>query len=277
MTKSSFLRAAVLGSGVLFGLTTVADAATSPWVSQGNARMRLLVAGIDPSGRVDGGIEIALDPGWHTYWRSPGDSGIAPAVDFSASRNLGPVEVFFPLPQRIDDGYSVNNVYNGDVVLPISAKLADPASPADLSLKLDIGVCADVCVPDHFETTLSAKPGERDGEVDKALAAARAQLPGAPEPGIFAVTAATRAGGTETRPTFDLAAILPEARGAEMFVEGPADWYPDTPKLVGSEGGKATYRVTFDRLTSKVPIEGTELRVTIASGGRAIEQWVPLD
>ena len=269
--------AALLFPGFLLALYVTADAATGPWVGTGKARIRLLVAGTDASGRLDGGIEISLDPGWHTYWRSPGDSGIAPLFDFSASHNLGPVEVAFPMPERVDDGYSVTNIYKGNILLPISAKLSDAGAGADLSLKLDIGVCADVCVPDHFEAALSVKPGESDAEVGKALAAARQHLPGAPEPGAFAVTAAARQGGTDKRPTFDIAATLPVVSGAEVFVEGPSDWYPGTPTLVASEGSKVTYRVTFDRLTSKVPISGTKLRVTIASGGRAIEEWVPLD
>ena len=278
MRKLALLAAAgLLAPAFLLVLPVAADAATGSWVGSGKARIRLLVAGTDTSGRLVGGIEISLDPGWHTYWRSPGDSGIAPLVDFSASRNLGPVDVAFPMPERVDDGYSVTNIYKDSVILPISARLGDAAAGTDLSLKLDIGVCADVCVPDHFEATLRVKPGESDAEVGKALAAARQHLPGAPEPGTFAVTAATRQGGTDKRPTFDVAATLPVVSGAEVFVEGPADWYPDTPKLVASEGSKATYRVTFDRLTSKVPISGTKLRVTIASGGRAIEEWVPLD
>src|SRR5690349_10804689 len=122
MRKLALIAAtALLAPGLLLALPVAADAATGPWVGNGKARIRLLVAGMDASGRLEGGIEISLDPGWHTYWRSPGDSGIAPLIDFSASHNLGPVEVGFPLPERVDDGYSVTNIYKGNVLLPISA------------------------------------------------------------------------------------------------------------------------------------------------------------
>jgi suppressor for copper-sensitivity B len=254
-----------------------AEAAVGPWVNDGKAQVRLIAEGIDASGQLRAGIEIALDRGWHTYWRSPGDSGIAPVIDFSGSRNLGPVEVAFPVPERLDDGYSVTNIYQGSVILPLTAKLIDPAAGADLSLKLDIGVCAEVCMPDHFETALSVAPGERDADAGKALADAGKRLPGAPAPPAFVITGAARQGGTDKRPTFDVAASVPDAKDAEVFVEGPVDWYPSVPKLVSAEGGKGIYRVAFDRLTSKVPISGTKLRVTIVSAGRAIEQWVPLD
>jgi DsbC/DsbD-like thiol-disulfide interchange protein len=279
MRRQFVLTAAGLtAAGFLLTLgAAAAEAAAGPWVGGGKARIRLVAAGIDASGKLDAGLEIALDPGWHTYWRSPGDSGIAPAIDFSGSRNLGPVAVAFPLPERHDDGDAVTNIYTGSIVLLLSARLTDAAAGADLSLKLDIGVCADVCVPDHFEATLAVKPGENDAEVGKELAESRKRLPGPPEPGGFAVIGATRQSGADKRPTFDVAVTLPQVSGAEVFVEGPVDWYPDAPKLVSDQGSQATYRVTFDRLTSKVPIAGTKLRVTIVSAGRAIEQWVPLD
>jgi hypothetical protein len=61
-----------------------------------------------------------------------------------------------------------------------------------------------------------------------------------------------------------------------MFVEGPADWFPGKPERVG-EAGNAVYRVAFDRLGAKTPIEGASLRVTLAVNGKAVEQVVPID
>src|SRR3954470_19748409 len=78
MKKRYPLAAAVYASVVFVLFVAPAQAAVGPWISDGKARIRLLAAGIDASGQLRGGVEIALDPGWHTYWRSPGDSGIAP-------------------------------------------------------------------------------------------------------------------------------------------------------------------------------------------------------
>jgi len=202
-----------------------------PWVKDGKAQVRLVAEGIDASGQLRAGLEIALDSGWHTYWRSPGDSGIAPAIDFSGSRNLGPVDVAFPVPERLDDGFSVTNVYRGSVILPLTAKLIDAAAGADLTLKLDIGVCAEVCMPDHFEATLTIALGDKDPEAGKVLAEAGKRLPGAPEPPAFAIAGAVRQGGTDKRRPSMLPRAVPDANGAEVFVEGPADWYPNVPKL----------------------------------------------
>ena len=261
---------------VLAMLAAPASAAVGEWVDGGKARIRLIAAGVDAAGRLQAGIEIVLDPGWKTYWRSPGDAGIAPAMDFSSSHNVGPVDVAFPVPERHDDGTSVTNVYEGRVVLPLSAELADPKAAGNLAVKLDIGVCAEVCIPDHFEASLDvgATP---DPAAAATLDVARSLLPAAPQPGSFAVDKVWRDVGTDKRPVFDLQATLPDAKGAAVFVEGPGDWYPDVPALLSSDGTHAVYRVTFDRLVSKTAIAGAKLRVTIVSAGRAIEQWVGLD
>ena len=92
-----------------------------PWTGDEQARVRLIAAGVGADGRLAAGIEIMLEPGWRTYWRTPGAAGIPPAIDFSASANLGAVEVSFPLPERHDDGYGVSNVYEDGVLLPFTA------------------------------------------------------------------------------------------------------------------------------------------------------------
>src|SRR5262245_7846953 len=106
MMKYDVLRVGAAGAVTLMLLTAVpALAATGEWISDGKAKVRLVAEGVDTAGRLRAGLEIALDPGWHTYWRSPGDSGVAPVIDFSGSRNVGPVETAFPVPERLDDGY----------------------------------------------------------------------------------------------------------------------------------------------------------------------------
>lgn len=257
---------------------TSATAAVGQWASGAKARVRLVVAGIGNDGRLAGDIQIALPPGWKTYWRDPGDAGIAPTIDFSASRNLGPAEVSFPPPQRYDDGYSVTNIYTGTVDLPVSAVVPDRASAVDLALSLDLGVCEEVCIPDHVEARLLVPAGRAsDPAAAKIVADARAALPGAPEPGVFSVGGVVRAGGSDKRPTFRFALTAPDAAKAVVFVEGPDDWYAGAPAVSSASGNTASFSVTFDRLVAKTPIAGAHFRVTVVSDGRAIEQTVGLD
>ncbi len=245
-----------------------------PWSNGQEARVRLVAAGIGDDGRLAGGIEIMLDPGWWTYWRTPGAAGIPPVIDFSGSGNVGEVAVSFPLPERHDDGYGASNVYAGGVLLPFSAAVPEAGAPVELRLSLDVGVCQEVCIPEHVEATLTLPPGTHDRVAAATLAGARAQVPGAPVPGHLAVESARRNGGTDKRPEFDIAVTAPAE--TEVFVEGPSDWYPGVPERVAGPSGPV-YRVAFDRLGAKTPVEGASLRVTLAAGGKAIEQVVPID
>lgn len=245
-----------------------------PWTGSEQAQVRLIAAGVGKDGRLAAGIEIMLEPGWWTYWRTPGAAGIPPVIDFSGSQNAGAFEVSFPLPERHDAGYGASNIYEGGVLLPVTMGVPDPDAPVELRLSLDLGVCREVCIPERVEAALTVAPGMHDRVAAATLAGARAKVPGPPRPGSLAVDGARRSGGTDQRPVFDIVVTAPD--NVEMFVEGPADWFPGTPERVADAGG-ATYRVAFDRLGAKTPIDGVSLRVTLAAGGKAIEQVVPID
>jgi suppressor for copper-sensitivity B len=255
-----------------------AFAAIGEWQGQGPAKVRLISAGIDGDGRIAAGIEIALEPGWKTYWRSPGDAGIAPLTDFSASTNItGPVEVAFPVPHRYDDGFSVTNVYENHTVLLVDAAADDPQASTKLTAALDIGVCAEICIPEHYDLALDVEPAAPDPEAAAILAEARRSLPGQPLPGVFQVDAIKRTGGDDKRPQFEISIVAPEAAKTEIFVEGPVDWYPSMPTLVSSDGTRATFSLEFNRLGSKTEIGGNVFRVTVLSDAAAIEDIVTLD
>jgi DsbC/DsbD-like thiol-disulfide interchange protein len=251
-------------------------AAIGDWGNGSKARMRLLAAGVGDDGKLSAAIEIVLPRGWKTYWRFPGDSGIAPTIDFAASRNVGRPEVAFPLPQRENDGFSVTNVYIERVVLPVTAAAIDPRAAVELAVSIDMGVCETICIPDHVEARLLVPAGRSDPVAAKVIADARALVPGPAQPGILAVDKVTRSGGTDKRPVFQVAITAPDAGNASVFFETPADWYPDTPKLVSASGTTATFSVNVDRLIAKTPLEGASFRVTVAAGNKAVEQIVPL-
>jgi suppressor for copper-sensitivity B len=254
-----------------------ATAAVGAWASGSKAKVRILSAGVGADGRLAAGLEIVLPSGWKTYWRDPGTAGVAPKFDFAASKNVARADVAFPVPERSDDGFSVTNVYEEHVVLPVSIALTDPAKPVDLSAVLDLGVCQDVCVPDHVEAHLTVPPADADAATDKTLAAARALVPGPAEPGKFAVEAISRNGGTDGKPVFRIRVLAPAGTKPELFIEGPQDWAAYAPMAAGNDGGRALYDVKFSRTGAKTPIAGAKFRVTISAGGRAIDQAVGLD
>src|ERR1051325_797542 len=78
---------------------SVAAGAASPWIQGHHSRVRLMDSGAHLAG-----IEIVLDTGFKTYWRTPGESGLPPAFDWAGSDNLAGAEGLWPGPRRVEGG-----------------------------------------------------------------------------------------------------------------------------------------------------------------------------
>ena len=276
MVRAMTVRPTAFFLTIILALTAApAVAGEGAWSGGLKASARLIAAGVDADGRLAAGIEIVMPPGWHTYWRTPGDAGIAPTFDFSASRNVADVTIDFPIPTRLDDGFSVTNVYYDRVVFPVSAVVVDPAKPVALAVAIELGVCAEICVPDSLTAEIAISPGESDPAAATMLASARALVPADAEAGVFAVAGVTRDGGTDKRPVFRFATLVPDAASADILVEGPDDWSAYLPVRAAGTDGEVVWTVKFSRLGAKVPTDGATFRVTLISAGRAIEQMIP--
>lgn len=118
-----------------------------------------------------------LAEGWHTYWRTPGESGLAPVFDWSKSDNLGTVEVFYPAPER-DTQFDIHTyVYHGQVPLPLKVTPKDASQPVHLQGSVTYMVCKDICVPetDTVDVTL-AKDGIVESSITTTFNAALARV-----------------------------------------------------------------------------------------------------
>ena len=103
-----------------------------------HSRARLFSAGTsDGPANLLAGVQIELDPGFKTYWRNPGESGLPPAFDWAGSENLAKVEVLWPAPTRFEDASGVSYGYLDGVTFPIRVTAEDQRRPVRLALKLD--------------------------------------------------------------------------------------------------------------------------------------------
>src|SRR5207253_5342113 len=119
----------------------------SPWQRDGHSAVRLL-AGSRSGAVLLGGIAFQLQPGWKTYWRTPGDSGVPPRFDFSKSENIEAVTVLWPAPTKFDDGsggYSLG--YHNQVVLPLRIVAKNADKPVTLRADINYAVCEKLCIP----------------------------------------------------------------------------------------------------------------------------------
>src|SRR5437016_10528321 len=119
----------------------------SPWQRDGHSAVRLL-AGSRSGAVLLGGIAFQLQPGWKTYWRTPGDSGVPPRFDFSKSENIEAVTVLWPAPTKFDDGsggYSLG--YHNQVVLPLRIVAKNADKPVTLSPETKSAGCEKIYIP----------------------------------------------------------------------------------------------------------------------------------
>jgi DsbC/DsbD-like thiol-disulfide interchange protein len=217
------------------------------------------------------GIEITLDPGWKTYWRHPGDSGIAPEFDFSASQNVASVSVEWPAPELHHDGYGWIVGYADTVVLPLRITPADPAEPVSLRLAMHFGVCRDICVP--AEAELSTRLGEGTPRAS-AIELFRRRVPVAvsgddPRGGV--VSAARAGEGENARLEIELR-FPPGAADPFLLVEGPVEWPTPVAERLGGDGnGRYSFALPLPSSA------GIDLRLTGVSDGFSFERTLRID
>jgi len=136
---------------------TTSDLATTPAVS---AQLITAEDGIAPgSGTISAGLALALGEGWKTYWRTPGEVGFPPEIDWTGSRNVAEVEFQWPAPERFTAFGIENFGYHGEVVFPLRIALEQPGQPAHLSASVTLLTCSDVCVPQDFSLSLDLPQG----------------------------------------------------------------------------------------------------------------------
>jgi thiol:disulfide interchange protein DsbD len=197
-------------------------------------------------------LRLKAIPGWHTYWRNPGDSGEPTRIEWRLPRGFSAGEIEWPLPSRIPVGPLMNFGYHGEVLL--LTRVVPPADlpagkPVTLRAKANWLVCEVKCIQEEAELALTlpvsrSEPSTAPRAVlasrwSKPIADARASVPVA-APAGWSFGARGEEGGASL-------AIAPPA-GVELkqpfflpFDEGKIE--PAAPQALAMEGDG--YRLTL--------------------------------
>jgi thiol:disulfide interchange protein/DsbC/DsbD-like thiol-disulfide interchange protein len=102
------------------------------------------------------GLYFKLEPGWHVYWKNPGDAGLPPHVRWTLPDGITAGPLQFPPPKRLPLGPLMDFGYDGEVLFPVDLKVAKtvPLGPVVLHAKVDWLVCREQCVPGKAEIEL---------------------------------------------------------------------------------------------------------------------------
>lgn len=275
----------LLSAAIAVCAASTAFAAASPAVEAGEAKVRLLASGMSDTNSApvfSGGVEIALNPGWKTYWRYPGDAGIPPRFNWSGSENVAAVEVLYPAPKRITDGSGQVSIgYEERVIFPLRIRAADAAKPVRLKLKLDFATCEKICIP--AEAALSLEFDARAPE-EPALKNAFARVPKPRKLGDAELPAVVSASiDRGKRPDGKDAQILVtvnanQAAPLDLFAEGPSEeWTLALPKRVARTGNYPVFAIPLEGARLGKTEWPPKIRLTIVSGDDAAEVEVPLN
>ncbi len=131
---------------------------TTPWAENPHGRSRLIAASPTVGNQLEikAGLHFQMQPGWHIYWRTPGDAGLPPSIDWAGSDNVAAASIHWPIPHRFTAAGIETAGYTGEVVLPITVTLSGAGTQTILRAKVDYLTCAEICVPytNHFELKL---------------------------------------------------------------------------------------------------------------------------
>lgn len=128
-------------------------------------------------------LVMKTEPGWHGYWRNPGDAGVATRIAWRLPAGVSAGPLRYPLPRRLLIAGLMNYVYEGDHTL--LTELRVPAglkagTPLPIRAHMRWLACTDrICVPEQGDVALDLTVG--DGAVTPTARAAfdryRAALP----------------------------------------------------------------------------------------------------
>ena len=217
------------------------------------------------------GLDIQLEPKWHTYWQSPGDAGAAPEFDWSGSENVAAFDIEWPAPRRISEAGIDSFGYLGRVLLPIRLKLQDTQKPAHIRLKATLYVCATICTSNdiYFEAAIAPQSGD---EVRRDLIAQwRERVPKASSTSMAVRSISLKAGETSAL-HIDVAAT-PPLQDADVFLSGDNTVAAERPRITAAADGSFAIDLPLIR-DGKAPPKD-QLRLTIVDGDRAITAPVP--
>jgi thiol:disulfide interchange protein len=124
-----------------------------------------------------------IRPGWHTYWRNPGDSGAPTELHWELPSGFSASDIHWPYPERVPYGPLMNFGYHGTVIFPVQITVPDSISTGEVTLRAkgEWLVCADICIPEDADLELKILVSGGESVVDddniEAFRSARQRLP----------------------------------------------------------------------------------------------------
>ncbi|WP_422022393.1 protein-disulfide reductase DsbD family protein [Pyruvatibacter mobilis] len=217
----------------------------SSWAETDYTAVRLVSASdsVGSSQEIGFGLHFRMKDGWKVYWRSAGDAGYPPKLDWSGSDNIDRVTISWPAPERFQIlGFNTLG-YRDDVVLPLTVRLKREGARMVARVGVDYLTCKEICIPiqENLELTLSSGPASPSPEAHL-ISRFLAKVPGPGEGVGLRLESAKLFGPVASNP--DEAVLRVSIASAEplnmpdVFVEGPQGIVFSEPSVQVEGGGR---------------------------------------
>jgi DsbC/DsbD-like thiol-disulfide interchange protein len=260
----------VLGAFLCIALPRTALAVTpgeSAWVASNGSRVRLISGTPDIDGKptLVAGVQLRMDPGWKTYWRNPGDSGVPPSFDFKGSKNIKQAELLYPAPHRIGDANGTVIGYDDEVIFPVKITPDHEGEPVELKLAFEYGLCKDLCIPNDVKLELTIAPDQGKGDAMQ-LESALALTPKEAAPGLLPAVEKVTADLDAPKPEIVIDAVFPkDAHDTDIFINGEETYVPVPKHEAPLADGKQRFIVSFGSPSEAAALKGKTLTLTLVS------------
>ena len=253
--------------------------ASSKWNVGTKAKARLLssVNAVGNHNVILIGIEVKLHQGWKTYWRSPGESGMPPKLDFDESSNLKSSNLEWPAPSRFNyEGLKMNG-YKDEVVFPIQIEPENIGEAIDIRVLLNILVCEDVCIPHSMILDLYL-PSGKSSETEHAelIRKYKNLVPGKEKSDGLKITSYTQKGSIlktvhSSSFVFDKPQFFVETQNKLKVIRQQSQILNDGKLLV------AEWRLEEDRENSDKPTDYlSNVTLTLVDGNRSVQSYIKI-
>lgn len=115
-----------------------------------------------PGDTILAGVDLQMDPGWHTYWKNPGEAGIPTAIKWDLPPGVTPGDIQWPLPHKLPPADVTTYGYLDEVMLIVPLKLSPdlkPGQPLNLQASLTWLECQDQCIPGKAKVSTTLNLG----------------------------------------------------------------------------------------------------------------------
>ncbi len=173
----------------LYSLKLSAQTTDTGWMTNPQhppVQTRFVLTGLqDPQAKtITGYLDVKLSGDWKTYWRSPGEGGVAPSIDWQNSKNVNKVDWLWPYPEKFRLLGIETQGYKGDTLFPMTLHIEDMSNPVTIDAVLTLSSCTTICVLTDYPIQLTFLPSELRVEEEVMFSYAQA-ISNVPQPSPF--------------------------------------------------------------------------------------------